>query len=87
MNLALFDCDGTITFEDSFAPLLYFAAPGRVALGTALLSPGGQGTRRGVMRLALIRPSLISVPSAATSTHVPSSSTSPSGALQRAYSM
>jgi HAD superfamily hydrolase (TIGR01490 family) len=39
MNLALFDFDGTITSRDSFEPFLYFAAPGRVAIGTLLLAP------------------------------------------------
>ncbi len=39
MNLALFDFDGTITFEDSFTPFIRFAAGrARMAVGSALLS-------------------------------------------------
>ncbi len=38
--LALFDFDGTITFEDSFAPFLYRAVnPLRLRLGAVALSP------------------------------------------------
>lgn len=55
MNLALFDFDGTITFEDSFAPFLYFAAPGRVALGTALLSPLLAAYRLGCVPATTVR--------------------------------
>jgi len=40
MNLALFDFDGTITFEDTFVPFLHFATSrSRIALGTVALSP------------------------------------------------
>lgn len=40
MNLALFDFDGTITFEDSFTPFIHYATGrARIAIGSVLLSP------------------------------------------------
>lgn len=55
MNLALFDFDGTITHADSFEPFLYFAAPRRVALGSALLAPLLAAHRVGRVRASTLR--------------------------------
>jgi hypothetical protein len=39
MNLALFDFDGTISFEDGSVPFVRFAARERIVVGSLLLSP------------------------------------------------
>lgn len=61
MNIALFDFDGTITFQDTFTPFIYFAASRRrIALGTVLLAPMILGYKLGLiaaprMRAAIAR--------------------------------
>ena len=56
MNLALFDFDGTITFKDTFTPFLYFAVdPGRIAVGTVVLTPLIVGYRLGIVSASAAR--------------------------------
>ena len=56
MNLALFDFDGTVTFEDTFTPFIYFASSKwRIVLGTALLGPMILGYKLGLIAAPRMR--------------------------------
>lgn len=56
MNLALFDFDGTVTFEDTFTPFIYFASSrARIALGTVLLGPMILGYKLGLIAAPRMR--------------------------------
>ncbi|HKO52831.1 MAG TPA: HAD-IB family hydrolase [Polyangiaceae bacterium] len=56
MNLALFDFDGTVTFEDTFTPFIYFASSrSRIAFGTVLLGPMILGYKLGLIAAPRMR--------------------------------
>lgn len=57
MNLALFDFDGTITFNDTFTAFIHYALdPGRLAAGKLILSPLIIGYKLGLVPARIIRP-------------------------------
>lgn len=61
MNLALFDFDGTITFEDSFVPFLHYAvSPARLALGKVLMLPVVIGYKMKLISPSHTRATLVS---------------------------
>ena len=60
MNLALFDFDGTITRQETFAPFLRFAVPRRRrVLGNAIFPPWVIGYRLGLISGIRIRSKLV----------------------------
>jgi HAD superfamily hydrolase (TIGR01490 family) len=61
-DLALFDFDGTITTSDTFTPFVMRAVPrGRLAWGTALLSPLILGYKLGLVSATRMRQSIVRV--------------------------
>jgi HAD superfamily hydrolase (TIGR01490 family) len=60
MALALFDFDGTITYEDTFAPFIRYAVPtGRILAGAAALSPLLLGYELGLVRATSVRAAIV----------------------------
>lgn len=55
-NLALFDFDGTITFDDTFAPfILSSVRPARLAVGKIALGPMLAAYRLGLVQASVVR--------------------------------